>query len=79
MIHNLINSFYLFIDSLETSDGKKHDEEGHLKNPEAGEEANLSVTGSFSYVGDDGQTYQVNYVADENGFQPEGAHIPHAP
>uniref|UniRef100_A0A182R098 Uncharacterized protein n=1 Tax=Anopheles farauti TaxID=69004 RepID=A0A182R098_9DIPT len=35
-----------------------------------------SATGSFSYTGDDGAQYQVTYVADENGFQPQGAHLP---
>lgn len=61
--------------SFETSDGTKHDESGTVQNVGAENEA-LSVKGSYSYVGDDGVTYTVNYVADENGFQPEGVHLP---
>ncbi|XP_055373391.1 flexible cuticle protein 12-like [Condylostylus longicornis] len=63
---------------VETSDGKKHDESGQLKNIGT-EQEGIAVQGSFSYIGDDGQPYTINYVADENGFQPQGAHIPVAP
>ncbi|XP_055373329.1 larval cuticle protein 65Ag1-like [Condylostylus longicornis] len=59
----------------EQSNGQKHDESGQLKNA-GSENEGIAVQGSFSYVGDDGQTYSVNYVADENGFQPTGAHLP---
>jgi Insect cuticle protein len=55
----------------------KREEEAVLKNIGTENEA-LSVRGSFSFVGDDGQTYTVNFVADENGYQPEGAHLPKA-
>ncbi|EDV41233.1 uncharacterized protein Dana_GF10918 [Drosophila ananassae] len=62
----------------ETSDGQSAQADGHLNNVGT-ENESLAVRGSFSFVADDGQTYTVNYVADENGFQPQGAHLPVAP
>ncbi|XP_013110235.1 larval cuticle protein 65Ag1-like [Stomoxys calcitrans] len=61
--------------AVETSDGKTFQEQGQVEDLGTDDEA-ISVKGSYSYVGDDGQTYSVNYVADRNGFQPQGAHIP---
>lgn len=62
---------------FEQSDGQKRDETGEVKVIE--KETGIVMRGSFSFVGDDGQTYTVTYIADENGFQPSGAHIPAAP
>ena len=72
----LISMFVcLLFYSFEQSDGQKREEQAELKNIGTENEA-ISVRGSFSFVGDDGQTYTVNYIADENGFQPSAAHLP---
>lgn len=77
ILPNFVNNFIFVPSSYETSDGQSRDEEAQLKNIGTEQEA-ISVRGSYSFVAPDGQTYTVNFVADENGFQPEGAHIPKA-
>lgn len=43
-------------------------------------EADILVhTGSYSYTDPDGNVITLNYVADENGFQPVGDHLPTPP
>lgn len=49
-----------------------------MKNAGSDAEAQ-SVSGSFSYTGDDGQKITLTYTADENGFQPQGDHLPTPP
>ena len=61
--------------SYETSNGIAADETGEVRNVGA-EDEYIAVQGSFKYLGPDGVTYTVTYVADENGFQPQGDHLP---
>ncbi|GJQ70337.1 hypothetical protein Trydic_g22771 [Trypoxylus dichotomus] len=61
--------------AYETSNRISAQEQGQLQNVGTDHEA-LAVRGQYSYVGPDGVTYTVVYIADENGFQPQGAHIP---
>lgn len=68
----------MYIYRVETSNGITQQEQGQLNNAGTENEA-ISVRGSFSYVGPDGQQYTVTYIADENGFQPQGAHLPVPP
>lgn len=64
----------------------RYETENRISQVETGEQKNAGtdqassvVQGTYSYAGDDGNTYTVNYVADENGFRPEGAHLPTPP
>lgn len=61
--------------SYETSNGIAAAESGQLQNAGSENEA-IAASGQYSYVGPDGVRYLVEYVADENGFQPRGAHLP---
>ncbi|CAH0407170.1 unnamed protein product [Chilo suppressalis] len=77
-VFNEIKTIFHFRNSVETSNGISAQEQGQLKNVGSENEA-IEVRGQFSYTGPDGVVYTVNYVADENGFQPQGAHLPVAP
>ncbi|CAH2259868.1 jg2466 [Pararge aegeria aegeria] len=55
--------------SYETSNGIQAEESGNA----------VQTQGGFSYKGDDGQVYTVTFTAGENGFRPEGAHLPVPP
>lgn len=57
---------------FETSNGIRADAQGVATN-------GVQSQGSFAYKGDDGQDYSITYTADENGFVPQGAHLPTPP
>ncbi|XP_026486354.1 endocuticle structural glycoprotein SgAbd-8-like [Vanessa tameamea] len=63
--------------SFETGNGISADEKGEVK--KVGDVDTLAVSGQFQYPSEDGQNIQLTYIADENGFQPQGAHLPTAP
>ncbi|XP_063531974.1 larval cuticle protein LCP-17-like [Cydia strobilella] len=63
---------------FETSNGIAAGERGALKNIGA-EEPALEVQGQSSYTSIDGIPVQLSYIANENGFQPQGAHLPTPP
>lgn len=58
---------FLF-ERYETENGILAEESGTLEKTESGDDA-IKTTGFYQYIGDDGQTYRVDYVADAvNGF-----------
>ncbi len=77
--------------NFETGDGVKQEASGTLKDiqvPVFGPDGSVTgsetgkgevQTGSFSYPSPDGSIINVKWIADENGFQPQGDHLPVGP
>ncbi|KAF0302931.1 Cuticle protein 3 [Amphibalanus amphitrite] len=61
---------------FETENGIYASESGRPVEGYGDDEESYDVNGQFSYTGDDGVVYKVVYVANGNGFQPQGAHLP---
>ena len=64
--------------SYETGNGIRAEEQGQQKQL-SDKESGTSASGSYSYTADDGTPISLTYTADENGFQPQGAHLPVGP
>ncbi|KAK9512449.1 hypothetical protein O3M35_000880 [Rhynocoris fuscipes] len=65
--------------SYETGNGIKAQESGHQSAVAGPEGPGTAAQGGFSYTGPDGVQYSITYTADENGFRPQGAHLPTPP
>lgn len=60
--------------AYETSNGIQAQEAGQLR--QIGRDAAIVTQGSYSYVSPEGEPVSISYIADENGYQPTGSHIP---
>lgn len=60
--------------AYETGNGISAQERGQLRGADA-----LAADGSFSFTSPEGQQFSITYTADENGFHPQGAHLPTPP
>ncbi|XP_055642365.1 endocuticle structural glycoprotein ABD-4-like [Toxorhynchites rutilus septentrionalis] len=67
--------------SYETANGIRGQEQGTLKRASSPDTSDVIIaSGSVSYTAPDGQVITLNYVADdENGYQPQGDHLPTPP
>lgn len=74
-----LTSFTLFLDSFEAENGIAAQEQGAVKNLGSKDAEAVEAQGSYQYTAPDGTPISVQYVANENGFQPQGAHLPVAP
>ncbi|KAH9627594.1 hypothetical protein HF086_010746 [Spodoptera exigua] len=65
--------------NYETGNGIAAQEQGYLKNAGVKDAEAQVAQGSFTYTSPEGIPISVSYIADENGFQPQGAHLPTPP
>lgn len=65
--------------SYETGNGITAEEAGFLKNAGQEDQEAQVAQGQVSYTNPEGQVIQLTYIADENGFQPQGEHLPTPP
>lgn len=75
------DDFGQFALSYSSPNGISATQRGALKpiQTENGLQNVLVQQGAYAYYGPDGKLYHVRWVADENGFQPIGDHLPQAP
>jgi len=65
--------------SYETGNGIRAQEQGSQLLQISKDEEAIHVQGAFSYSDPDGNPVSLSYTADENGFHPQGEHLPVAP
>ncbi|XP_060516996.1 endocuticle structural glycoprotein SgAbd-2-like [Cylas formicarius] len=65
--------------SYETGNGISYGEQGQLKNAGNKDAEAEEVQGFVRYTSPEGTPIELQFVANENGFQAQGAHLPVAP
>ncbi|XP_050299918.1 endocuticle structural glycoprotein ABD-4-like [Anthonomus grandis grandis] len=65
--------------NFEAADGTKQEQSGALKAGATPEDSIATVQGAIAWVDPEGNQHELKYVADENGFQPQGADLPVPP
>ncbi|KAJ4449555.1 hypothetical protein ANN_00957 [Periplaneta americana] len=63
----------------ETANEIQAQEEGYVKNLGNPEQETQVAQGGYAYTAPDGTRISITYTADENGFVPQGSHLPTPP
>ncbi|XP_026273555.1 endocuticle structural glycoprotein SgAbd-3-like [Frankliniella occidentalis] len=74
----VVNSDGSFHSRFETEDGVRRQEVGQLRQL-GGKDVAEVVQGQVQYSDREGNQYDLRFTADENGYHPEGAHLPQPP
>ncbi|KPJ14975.1 Larval cuticle protein LCP-17 [Papilio machaon] len=64
--------------AIETENGISAQESGALKNPQS-ENAAQTAQGQARWTAPNGEVIELQYTADENGYQAQGSHLPTPP
>ncbi|XP_025412737.1 endocuticle structural glycoprotein SgAbd-4-like [Sipha flava] len=75
---SVLNPDGTFKNNFQTENGIRQEQVGSFKAGPLGEPVSV-IQGGVAYVSPDGQTIQTGYIADENGYQPYGSHLPTPP
>ncbi|KAG5877060.1 hypothetical protein JTB14_014543 [Gonioctena quinquepunctata] len=65
--------------AYETGNGISAQEKGQVKAGPTPDEAEMEVAGSYEYTNEDGSKVQISYIANKDGFQPQGDVLPTPP
>lgn len=64
-------NLFLHFCSFETSDGTSRQESAVVNNLGSDAEE-IAVKGSITWTSPEGEVFTLNYIADKNGYQPQG-------
>lgn len=71
---------FVLFSSYENENGIFVHEEANIRSFRIeNDDVDIIIHGSFLYNSPDGQEINVKYTADENGFHPQGTHLPTPP
>ncbi|KAK6621286.1 hypothetical protein RUM43_011592 [Polyplax serrata] len=76
---NAVNHDGTYKWGYQSEDGTQAEEQGQLKNAGNPELEAQVAQGQVSFTSPEGVPIRLTYVADENGFQPQGDHLPTPP